>query len=158
MLTRAEQAFGQVDILVSNYAAGVPRKSFADSSWTEWQEQIDTTLKAAFVCCQTVLPAMKERRWGRIISVNTIGIHQPGPSYHGYTSAKTAMLGFTRNLAVEVGPYNITGQYRLPRSDPDPGGQGHADSRSPRKARKTGASAPDRNGRGHGQCGAVFCL
>ena len=108
MLTRAEQAFGQVDILVSNYAAGVPRKSFADSSWPEWQEQIDTTLKAAFVCCQAVLPGMKERRWGRIISVNTIGIHQPEPSYHGYTSAKTAMLGFTRNLAVEVGPYNIT--------------------------------------------------
>ncbi len=108
MLAQAEQAFGQVDILVSNYAAGVPRKSFVDSIWAEWQEQIDTTLKAAFVCCQAVLPGMKDRRWGRIISVNTIGIHQPRLSYHGYTSAKTAMLGFTRNLVVEVGPYNIT--------------------------------------------------
>ena len=48
------------------------------------------------------------RRWGRIISINTIGIHQPGPNYHAYTAAKTAMLGFTRNLAVEVGAYNIT--------------------------------------------------
>lgn len=108
MLAKAERAFGQLDILVSNYAAGVPRASFVNSSWAEWQEQIDTTLKAAFVCCQAVLPGMKARRWGRIISVSTVGIHQPGPSYHGYTSAKTAMLGFTRNLAVEVGPYNIT--------------------------------------------------
>jgi 3-oxoacyl-[acyl-carrier protein] reductase len=108
MLAKAEQAFGKVDILVSNYAAGIPRKSFEETAWSEWQEQIDTTLKAAFLCSQAALPGMKSRRWGRIISVNTIGIHQPGPHYHGYTSAKTAMLGFTRNLAVEVGQYNIT--------------------------------------------------
>ncbi len=108
MLAKAEQAFGKVDILVSNYAAGIPRKSFEETAWSEWQEQIDTTLKAAFLCSQAALPGMKSRRWGRIISVNTIGIHQPGPYYHGYTSAKTAMLGFTRNLAVEVGQYNIT--------------------------------------------------
>jgi 3-oxoacyl-[acyl-carrier protein] reductase len=108
MVRKAEEAFGKVDILVSNYAAAIPRKSFADMAWTEWQEQIDTTLKAAFLCTQAVLPGMKARRWGRIISVNTIGIRQPTPHYHGYTAAKTAMLGFSRNLAVEIGQYNIT--------------------------------------------------
>jgi len=108
MVKKAEDAFGKVDILVSNYAAAIPRKSFADTTWAEWQEQIDTTLKAAFLCTQAVLLGMKTRRWGRIISINTIGIHQPAPHYHGYTAAKTAMLGFTRNLAVEVGQYNIT--------------------------------------------------
>ena len=108
MVRTAEAAFGQVDILVSNYAAAIPRKAFQDATWAEWQEQIDTTVKAAFLCAQAVLPGMKARHWGRIISVNTIGIHQPAPHYHGYTAAKTAMLGFTRNLAVEVGQYNIT--------------------------------------------------
>jgi len=108
MVKKAEDAFGKVDILVSNYAAAIPRKSFADTTWAEWQEQIDTTLKAAFLCTQAVLLGMKTRRWGRIISINTIGIHQPAPHYHGYTAAKTAMLGFTRNLAVEVKQYNIT--------------------------------------------------
>jgi 3-oxoacyl-[acyl-carrier protein] reductase len=108
MIRKAEETFGKVDILVSNYAAAIPRKSFTDTTWTEWQEQIDTTLKAAFLCAQAVLPGMKARRWGRIISINTIGIHQPAPHYHGYTAAKTAMLGFTRNLAVEIGQYNIT--------------------------------------------------
>ncbi|MBI3800424.1 MAG: SDR family oxidoreductase [Deltaproteobacteria bacterium] len=108
MVRKAEETFGQVDILVSNYAAAIPRKSFSETTWAEWQEQIDTTLKAAFLCTQAVLPGMKERRWGRIVSINTIGIHQPAPQYHGYTAAKTAMLGFTRNLAVEVGQYNIT--------------------------------------------------
>ncbi|MGE0826530.1 MAG: SDR family NAD(P)-dependent oxidoreductase, partial [Candidatus Binatia bacterium] len=108
MVKRAEEEFGKVDILVSNYAASVPRRSFSETTWSEWQEQIDTTLKAAFLCTQALLPGMKARRWGRIISVNTIGIHQPSPTYHGYTAAKTAMIGFSRNLAVEVGQYNIT--------------------------------------------------
>ena len=77
LVKKAEDAFGQVDILVSNYAAAIPRKSFQETTWAEWQEQIDTTVKAAFLCSQVVLPGMKVRRWGRIISVNTIGIHQP---------------------------------------------------------------------------------
>jgi 3-oxoacyl-[acyl-carrier protein] reductase len=108
MVQQAESAFGQVDILVNNYAASIPRASFSASTWPAWQEQIDYTVKAAFFCCQAVLPGMQARRWGRLMSINTVGIHQPALTYHGYTAAKTAMLGLTRNLAVEVGQYNIT--------------------------------------------------
>lgn len=108
MVQQAESAFGQVDILVNNYAAALPRAQFSDSTWDAWQAQIDYTVKAAFLCCQAVLPGMQARRWGRLLSINTVGIHQPALHYHGYTAAKTAMLGFTRNLAVEVGEYNIT--------------------------------------------------
>ncbi|MCB1742462.1 MAG: SDR family oxidoreductase [Gammaproteobacteria bacterium] len=108
MVQEAENSLGPVDILVNNYAAAVPRQRFEESTWESWQEQIDYTVKAAYHCCQAVLPRMRERRWGRIVSVNTVGIHQPRLTYHGYTSAKTAMLGFTRNLALEVGPDNIT--------------------------------------------------
>lgn len=108
MVSDVERTLGPIDILVNNYAAPVPRTLFAESSWAVWQEQLDYTIKAAFVCSQAVLPGMRERRWGRLISVNTVGIHQPRLTYHGYTSAKTAMLGFTRNLAIEVGADNVT--------------------------------------------------
>jgi 3-oxoacyl-[acyl-carrier protein] reductase len=108
MVEQSKQHFGAVDILINNYAAPVPKTGFLDSTWASWQEQIDYTVKAAFICCQCVLPDMQERRWGRLISINTVGIHQPAPTYHGYTAAKTAMLGFTRNLALEVGQDNIT--------------------------------------------------
>ena len=108
MVQQAEARFGGIDILVNNYAAPIPRQHFAESTWEAWQAQIDYTVKAAFVCCQAVLPGMKARRWGRLISINTVGIHNPNLTYHGYTAAKTAMLGFTRNLALEVGPDNIT--------------------------------------------------
>jgi 3-oxoacyl-[acyl-carrier protein] reductase len=108
MVQQVEATFGRIDILVNNYAAPIPRARFSEATWDAWQEQIDYTLKAAFLCCQAVLPGMQARRWGRLISINTIGIHQPALTYHGYTAAKTAMLGFTRNLAMEVGQYNIT--------------------------------------------------
>jgi 3-oxoacyl-[acyl-carrier protein] reductase len=108
MIQQAEDVFGGIDILVNNYAATMPHAPFSDSTWAAWQEQIDYTVKAAFICCQAVLPGMRARRWGRLISINTVGIHQPSLTYHGYTAAKTAMLGFTRNLAVEVGQHNIT--------------------------------------------------
>lgn len=108
MVEQATAAFGAVDILVNNYAAPIPRKTFMESTWDAWQEQLDYTLKAAYVCCQAVLPGMQARRWGRLISINTVGIHQPALTYHGYTAAKTAMLGFTRNLALEVGAANVT--------------------------------------------------
>lgn len=108
MVQQAEARFGSIDILVNNYAAPIPRQHFGESTWEAWQAQIDYTVKAAFVCCQAVLPGMKARRWGRLISINTVGIHNPSLTYHGYTAAKTAMLGFTRNLALEVGPDNIT--------------------------------------------------
>ena len=108
LVAQAEAQFGQVDILVSNYAGSIPRKGFQDTTWEDWQYQIDTTLKAAFLCARAVLPGMRARGWGRIVSINTIGIHRPAPSYHAYTAAKTAMLGFTRTLAVEVGADNVT--------------------------------------------------
>lgn len=108
MVQQAEAKFGGIDILVNNYAAPIPRQHFGESTWEAWQAQIDYTVKAAFVCCQAVLPGMRARRWGRLISINTVGIHHPSLTYHGYTAAKTAMLGFTRNLALEVGPDNIT--------------------------------------------------
>ena len=108
MVQQAEARFGGIDILVNNYAAPMPRQYFGDSTWEAWQAQIDYTVKAAFICCQAVLPGMRSRRWGRLISINTVGIHNPSLTYHGYTAAKTAMLGFTRNLALEVGPDNIT--------------------------------------------------
>jgi 3-oxoacyl-[acyl-carrier protein] reductase len=108
LVRQAEEAFGRVDILLNNYAASIPGLHFGEASWETWQEQIDYTVKAAFLCCKAVLPGMQARRWGRIISINTIGIHHPVPTYHGYTAAKAAMLGFTRNLAAEVGAHNIT--------------------------------------------------
>ncbi|MEM7250482.1 MAG: SDR family oxidoreductase [Pseudomonadota bacterium] len=108
MVRQAEARFGAVDILVNNYAASVPRAKFAESDWATWQTQIDYTVKAAFICCQAVLTGMRERQWGRIVSINTVGIHNPRLTYHGYTAAKTAMLGFTRNLALEVGSDNVT--------------------------------------------------
>jgi 3-oxoacyl-[acyl-carrier protein] reductase len=73
MVKKAEEAFGKVDILVSNYAAAIPRKGFQETTWADWQAQIDTTLKAAFLCTQAVLPGMKARRGG-VSSASTLSV------------------------------------------------------------------------------------
>lgn len=100
--------FGKIDILVNNYVSPVKFKGFNDLEWEDVQYQIDGTIKAAFYCCKGVLPGMKEKRWGRIINLNSTVIHKPISGSHAYAVAKAAMLAFTKNLAIEYGQYGIT--------------------------------------------------
>src|SRR3989442_4304408 len=68
MVRKAEDVFGKVDILVSNYAAAIPRKSFADTTWAERQEQPRPTCKTPILCPPAGLRRGKAQRWGRSIS------------------------------------------------------------------------------------------
>lgn len=108
MISSALEYFGKIDILVNNYVSPVKFKKFNELDWEDVRYQIDGTIKAAFYCCKGVLPGMKERRWGRIININSTIIHKPIPGSHAYALAKAAMLAFTENLAIEYGPSGIT--------------------------------------------------
>src|SRR3712207_7158581 len=59
-------------------------------------------------CSQAVVPGMVEGGGGRILSILSNLINNPVVPYHDYTTAKSALLGFSRNLAAELGPHNIT--------------------------------------------------
>lgn len=59
-------------------------------------------------CIQSVLDDMKELEFGRIINIGTNLFQNPVVAYHEYTTAKAALLGFTRNMAKELGGYGIT--------------------------------------------------
>ena len=104
----AREAFGGVDILVNN--AGVLRRTgILALEEDEWDLVLDVNLKGTYLCTRAVLPAMKEAGWGRVVnisssagrSVSTLG----GPHY---TTAKAAVLGFTRAVAKEMAPFGIT--------------------------------------------------
>ena len=73
---QAIQEMGQVDILVAN-AGGPPPGSPATTSIDGYREAIDLNLLSTIVMCQTALPGMRERGWGRIVAVTSIGA-QPG--------------------------------------------------------------------------------
>ncbi|HEY4578884.1 MAG TPA: 3-oxoacyl-ACP reductase [Savagea sp.] len=112
MVAQATSHFGQIDVVVNNALVGfkfdpVKQKPFAELAWADYQQQIDGTLQAAFHIAQSVVPQFKERQQGTIISIGTNLYQNPVVPYHEYTTAKAALIGFTRNIAAELGQYGI---------------------------------------------------
>ena len=112
LVAKTEDVFGKIDVLVHNAFApfifsAEQRKLFWDLDWDAFQAQIDGSVKAAHVMVQAVLPKMLERAEGTIITIATNLIANPLVPYHDYTTAKSALVGFSRNLAMELGPLGI---------------------------------------------------
>jgi 3-oxoacyl-[acyl-carrier protein] reductase len=103
----AEQAHGRVDVLVNNAGiAGraVPLEKVTDG---EWDEMMRVDLKSVFLGCQAVIAGMKARRSGRIVNVASIAGKEGNPNMVPYSSAKAAVIGFTKALAKEVAPFGV---------------------------------------------------
>ena len=96
---------GPVDVLVSNAGIGGSGR-FLDTDPAAWQRLQDVHLGGAVQLTRLVLPGMLERGAGRIITILTDGLWH-GRTTVAYTTAKGALLGFTRSLAVEMAPHGI---------------------------------------------------
>ncbi len=109
MVADITDAFGPVDILVNNARQLGEKKKFLDLDWADYEPQIDIILKGAFHCCQAVLPSMIGRgKGGRIINMLSTATETPNWRWHAYGAGKGALAQFTRHLAAEMGPHNIT--------------------------------------------------
>lgn len=102
---------GKVDILV-NVAGGVlgqVGKPIEEVSDAEWAGIIDVNLTGAFYCSRAVAPSMKEQRYGRIVNISSgAGRSTSLTGIQAYTSAKAGQIGLTRQMAKELGAWNIT--------------------------------------------------
>ncbi len=105
--SRAFDAFGRVDILVTN-SGGPPAGPFESHSAEAWAEAIRQNLDSVVNLVRSVLPGMKERRWGRIVNVTSIAVKQPVDNLILSNSVRAAVTGFARTLANEVAPFNVT--------------------------------------------------
>lgn len=113
MIAQGTKHFGRIDVIVNNALVDFKfdpnaQQSFTELVWEDYQRQIDGTLKAAFNVTQSVVPQFKERQQGSIISIGTNLYQNPVVPYHQYTTAKAGLIGFTRNIAAELGQYGIT--------------------------------------------------
>jgi len=102
---------GGIDILVNNAGGvcGQIGRPLEDVSDQDWREILDANLTTSFLCTRAVVPAMKERRYGRIITISSAaGLSVSKTGIQAYASAKAAQIGFTRQLAHELGPFGIT--------------------------------------------------
>jgi NAD(P)-dependent dehydrogenase (short-subunit alcohol dehydrogenase family) len=103
------QHFGRVDILVNNAGGGTSLRFLEEVTEDDWNLTIDSNLKSAFLCCQAVAPAMKRQGYGRIVNISSVaGRNVSRLSGPQYSSAKAGLLGLTRHLAQDLGPFGVT--------------------------------------------------
>jgi NAD(P)-dependent dehydrogenase (short-subunit alcohol dehydrogenase family) len=114
MVAKVIARFGKVDILVNDAGALPSHFPAEDLPEEEWDKIVNLNLKGQFLCCQAVIPHMKEQKYGKIVNISSIGaLHAVGADVH-YASAKTGVLGLTLDLAFELAPFNITVNAVLP--------------------------------------------
>jgi 3-oxoacyl-[acyl-carrier protein] reductase len=107
MVERTERDLGPVDILVNNANMSFPVMPFVKFPWEGFEQKLLHEMKAAFYCCQAVVNGMMERKQGCIVNVSSGLSRIPGPGFVAHTSAKSALDGFSKALALELGPYGI---------------------------------------------------
>lgn len=103
----AAEALGGVDILVAN-AGGPPRGTFASTPFEAYQPALELNLLSVVAMCQAAVPAMRERRWGRVLAVTSVAVRQPIATLILSNTARAGVTGFLKTLATEVAPDGVT--------------------------------------------------
>jgi NAD(P)-dependent dehydrogenase (short-subunit alcohol dehydrogenase family) len=99
--------FGHPQILVNNAGTNI-RKNLVDFSLDEFRSVLDSSLISTFLMCRAFVPGMKGSGYGRILNMTSIMSHVSLPGRTAYSSAKAALLGLTRALALELAGEGIT--------------------------------------------------
>jgi 3-oxoacyl-[acyl-carrier protein] reductase len=107
LIGEIQKTHGEIAILVNN--AGITRDNLAlRMKDAEWDEVIDTNLRAVFRLSRAVMRGMMKARWGRIINITSVVGASGNPGQANYAAAKAAVVGMTKSLARELGSRNIT--------------------------------------------------
>jgi len=108
MVRQIEQQFGSIDILVNNAGMAVVR-SLEDITEDDFDRAIAVNLKSVFLCTQAVLSGMRQRRWGRIVNISSIGARIGAGSVSiAYGASKAGVEGLTRSYALRLAPEGVT--------------------------------------------------
>jgi NAD(P)-dependent dehydrogenase (short-subunit alcohol dehydrogenase family) len=99
--------YPKVNILINNAGVNV-RKPVVDFTLEEWRRVMDTNVTAAFLMCRSFVPSMVGQGYGRILNMTSTMSHVSLPGRMAYSTSKTALLGMTRTLALELAPEAIT--------------------------------------------------
>ena len=100
-------AEGRIDVLVNNVGDFRPHARFLDSTEEQWQAMAAINLDHVLRCTHRVAPGMVARGSGSIVNLTTVEVHRGIPGHVVYSAYKSAVLGFTRSLAVELGNHGV---------------------------------------------------
>ncbi|MBA2961193.1 MULTISPECIES: SDR family oxidoreductase [Ramlibacter] len=112
LVGRVAQDLGRLDVVVNNAFAPYSfdperRKPFEALAWSDYQGQFEGSVGAAFHVCRAALPHLRTRAQGAIVNIVTDLVEDPVVPYHDYATAKSALVGFSRQLAAEAGPQGV---------------------------------------------------
>jgi NAD(P)-dependent dehydrogenase (short-subunit alcohol dehydrogenase family) len=109
MAQEALEKFQRIDILVNNaaYYYGVKRKPFTDISSEEWDRMMAVNVKGPWICARAVFETMKSLGKGKIINLTSEVFFTGSHGFAHYVASKGGVIGLTRALAIELGPYGI---------------------------------------------------
>src|SRR5688500_18619714 len=107
MFEQTRKRLGDVDILVNN--AGIAESAtLVKTSDDLWARHLAINLSGTFYCTRAALPAMLEKKWGRVINVASIAGKAGAPYIAAYSASKHGVMGLTRSVALEVATSGIT--------------------------------------------------
>ena len=107
MVDLASSALGAIDILVNNAGLAIVR-SIDDLTESDFDRTIAVNLKSAFLCTRAVLPAMRAKKWGRIVNISSGAARGAGAIGVHYNASKAGMEGLTRGYAARLVKEGIT--------------------------------------------------
>lgn len=112
MATRIAEEVGRLDVVVNNAFAPYRfdpdnRARFWETPWEAYEQQFEGAVKAAYTVSRAMLPLLQRRGSAAIVNLASDLVTRPSIPYHDYTTAKAALVGFSRNLAAELGPLGI---------------------------------------------------
>ena len=105
--------YGRVDILVAN-TGGPPTGPAMGHDWSAWTAASELLLRTAVELTRAFVPGMRERKWGRVISITSKAVKEPVPALVLSNSLRAAVTGYLRTLANEVGADGVTVNSVLP--------------------------------------------
>jgi 3-oxoacyl-[acyl-carrier protein] reductase len=107
LIKHAIEHFGDLHILINN--AGITRDGLIMTmSESDWDDVIDTNLKSTFACSKVAVRHMMRKRYGRIINITSVSGLIGNAGQTNYSASKAGQMGFTKALAREVAPRNVT--------------------------------------------------
>ena len=102
--------YGRLDILINNAGApqGADRNEIENVPVEAWDKTMGVNARGAFLMSRAAVPAMRQARWGRIVSVSSKAAFRPGRHRAAYAASKAAIVGFTKSLAFDLASFGIT--------------------------------------------------
>jgi 3-oxoacyl-[acyl-carrier protein] reductase len=108
LVAAIERELGPVDVLVVNATGPQPEAPLEHVAWEDHLAQLNFFVKSPVLLGRAVVPGMRERRWGRIVEIDSEVVDLPPPGRSAYVTAKAAQIGLVRSWARELAAYGIT--------------------------------------------------